>query len=163
MIVGPRAFKPLAIIVSPLAMIVGLRRCCFAMIVSPTRFVFASPRHTVCKPLQLEVLAEELKGENRLQVAVHVLKACRLYGAEVRTGSTDAEEIVVAEKERVKKRKQRGVLCQHVVQRVPLKRTSLIARLFTPFLSMTIFCRLASCVQEVECTTLQRLFYGYRP
>ena len=59
-------------------------------------------------PKALEVLAEELKGENRLQAAVHVLKACRLYGAEVPTGSTDAEDIVIGEKERVKKRQQRS-------------------------------------------------------
>jgi hypothetical protein len=61
-------------------------------------------------PKALEVLAEELKGENRLHAAVHVLKACRLYGAEVPTGSTDAEEIVVAEKERVKRRQWRESL-----------------------------------------------------
>lgn len=59
-------------------------------------------------PKALEVLAEELKGENRLHAAVHVLKACRLYGAELSTGSTDAEEIEVAERERVKKRQQRA-------------------------------------------------------
>jgi len=59
-------------------------------------------------PKALEVLAEELKGENRLHAAVHVLKACRLYGAELSTGSTDAEEIEVAERERIKKRQQRA-------------------------------------------------------
>jgi hypothetical protein len=58
-------------------------------------------------PKALEVLAEELKGENRLHAAVHVLKACRLYGAELPLGSTDVGEIVVTEKERVKKRQQR--------------------------------------------------------
>jgi len=59
-------------------------------------------------PKALEVLAEELKGENRLHAAVHVLKACRLYGAELPAGSTDAEEIEVTERERVKKRQQRA-------------------------------------------------------
>ena len=59
-------------------------------------------------PKALEVLAEELQGENRLQAAVHVLKACRLYGAEVPTGATDAEDIVIREKERVKNRQQRS-------------------------------------------------------
>jgi hypothetical protein len=59
-------------------------------------------------PKALEVLAEELKGENRLHAAVHVLKACRLYGAELRSGSTDAEDIVIMEKERVKNRQQRS-------------------------------------------------------
>ena len=59
-------------------------------------------------PKALEVLAEELQGKNRLQAAVHVLKACRLYGAEVPTGATDAEDIVIREKERVKNRQQRS-------------------------------------------------------
>src|SRR5713101_1547322 len=39
--------------VSLFAMIVGLRLCLFAIIVSPTQPVFASPCDTVCKPLQL--------------------------------------------------------------------------------------------------------------
>ena len=39
-------------------MIVGPRRCFFAMIVSPTGFVFASPRHTVCKPLHVGIVHE---------------------------------------------------------------------------------------------------------
>jgi SAM-dependent methyltransferase len=55
-------------------------------------------------PEALEVLAEELKGENRLHAAVHVLKFCRLYGAELPIGSMDVGEIVVTEKERVKER-----------------------------------------------------------
>jgi hypothetical protein len=58
-------------------------------------------------PKALEVLAEELKGENRLHAAVHVLKACRLYGAELPLGPTDVGEIVIVEKERVKQRQQR--------------------------------------------------------
>lgn len=57
-------------------------------------------------PKALEVLAEELKGENRLHAAVHVLKACRLYGAELPVGSTDVEEIVLTEKARVKSKRQ---------------------------------------------------------
>ena len=56
----------------------------------------------------LEVLEQELEGENRLQAAVHVLKGCRLYRAELPSGSIDAAEIAVAEKERVKKRQQRA-------------------------------------------------------
>lgn len=59
-------------------------------------------------PKALEVLAEEMEeGENRLLAAVHVLKACRLYGAEVPTGSTDVEEIIVTEKERVNGKRKR--------------------------------------------------------
>ena len=82
-------------------------------------------------PKVLEVLAEELKGENRLHAAVHVLKACRLYGAELPSGSTDVEEIVVMEKERVKKRQQReyfaniSYLTLPVVDH-PINRTSLL-------------------------------------
>ena len=49
-------------------------------------------------PKALEVLEQELEGENRLQAAVHVLKSCRLYGAELPSGSIDAAEIAVAEK-----------------------------------------------------------------
>ena len=71
------------------------------------RWMGTTDRLRALLPKALEVLAEELKGENRLHAAVHVLKACRLYGAELPVGSTDAEEIVVAEKERVKKRQQR--------------------------------------------------------
>lgn len=40
-------------IVSPFAMIVSLNALVFAMIVSPTMRLFASPRLTVCKPLHL--------------------------------------------------------------------------------------------------------------
>src|SRR5947209_7209210 len=45
--------KPLAIIVSLFARIVGPRAALFAIIVSPKTRLFASPRHTVCKPLQI--------------------------------------------------------------------------------------------------------------
>ena len=58
-------------------------------------------------PKALEVLKCGLEGETPLPAAVHVLKACRLYGAELPSGSTDVEEIVVVEKERVKQRRQR--------------------------------------------------------
>ena len=58
-------------------------------------------------PKALEVLTHELEGENRLQAAVHVLKACRLYGAELPVGPTDVGEIVIVEKERLKQRQQR--------------------------------------------------------
>jgi hypothetical protein len=58
-------------------------------------------------PKALAALTHELEGENRLQAAVHVLKACRLYGAELPLGPTDVGEIVIVEKERVKQRQQR--------------------------------------------------------
>jgi hypothetical protein len=58
-------------------------------------------------PKALEVLELELQGEDRLQAAVHVLKACRLYGAELPLGPTDVGEIVIVEKERLKQRQQR--------------------------------------------------------
>src|SRR5712691_11788834 len=46
--------------VSLFAMIVGLPPRLFAMIVSPPQPVFASPRHPVCKPLQITVAVELL-------------------------------------------------------------------------------------------------------
>jgi transposase-like protein len=58
-------------------------------------------------PKALEVLELELQGEDRLQAAVHVLKACRLYGTELPLGPTDVGEIVIVEKERLKQRQQR--------------------------------------------------------
>src|SRR5215510_4481258 len=58
-------------------------------------------------PKVLKVLSEEMDGENRLQAAMHVLKACKLYGAEVGIGPTDAAEIALQEKETLKKRQQR--------------------------------------------------------
>ena len=58
-------------------------------------------------PKALKVLAEELEGENRLHAAVHVMKACKLYGTEVSIGPTDAAEIAIQEKEKLKKRQQR--------------------------------------------------------
>ena len=48
-------------IVSLFAIIVGLPPRLFAIIVRPTQTVFASPRHTVCKPLQV-VLQTGLRG-----------------------------------------------------------------------------------------------------
>jgi hypothetical protein len=59
-------------------------------------------------PKALKVLAEEMEtGDNRLQAALHVLKACKLYGAEVGIGPTDAAEIALQEKEKLKERHQR--------------------------------------------------------
>ena len=55
--------KPFARIVSPFAMSVGQRVCIFAMIVSPTRHVSASPCQTFCKPLQV---LREATWETRL-------------------------------------------------------------------------------------------------
>ena len=38
---------------------------------------------------------------------MHVLKACKLYGAEVSIGPMDAAEIALQEKETLKKRQER--------------------------------------------------------
>jgi len=71
------------------------------------RWMGTTDRLRALLPQALEVLAEELQGENRLQAAVHVLKACRLYGAEWPAGPTEAADIVVAEKEHVQNRQRR--------------------------------------------------------
>ena len=58
-------------------------------------------------PKALDVLAQELEGENPVPVAVHILKACGLYGLLAPQGPVEAEEMAVAEQERVNQRKQR--------------------------------------------------------
>jgi hypothetical protein len=64
----------------------------------------------VMLPKALKVLAEELEGENRLHAAVHVLKACKLYGAEVSIGPTEVEDVAIQEKERLQKRRHRELM-----------------------------------------------------
>jgi hypothetical protein len=58
-------------------------------------------------PKALDVLAQELEGENPVPVAVHILKACGLYGLLAPDGPVEPEEAAVAEQERVNHRKQR--------------------------------------------------------
>jgi len=46
-------------------------------------------------PKALEVLKGELEGEQPLPAAVHVLKACGLYGLPIPTGATDPQTIAL--------------------------------------------------------------------
>ena len=58
-------------------------------------------------PKALDVLEHELDGETPLPAAVHILKACGLYGLLIPAGPVEPEEAAVAEQERVNQRKQR--------------------------------------------------------
>jgi hypothetical protein len=58
-------------------------------------------------PKALDVLEQELEGENRIQAAVHLLKAAGAYGLSVPSGPVDPEEAAVAEQERVNHQRQR--------------------------------------------------------
>jgi hypothetical protein len=56
-------------------------------------------------PQALEVLKSELEGETPLPAAIHVLKACGLYGGvPVPQGPTEVEDAVIAEKARQRHR-----------------------------------------------------------
>ena len=60
-------------------------------------------------PKALEVLKCELEGEHPLPAAVHVLKACGLYGVVSPLGPTEVEDAVLAEQERQSERRRRAV------------------------------------------------------
>jgi hypothetical protein len=60
-------------------------------------------------PKAPEVLARELEGEHPLAAAVHVLKACGLYGLVTLLGPTKVEDAVLAEQERQSERRRRAV------------------------------------------------------
>jgi hypothetical protein len=60
-------------------------------------------------PKALEVLKCELEGEHPLPAAVHVLKACGLYGVVSPLGPTEVEDAVLAEQERRSERRRRAV------------------------------------------------------
>src|SRR5215471_3398502 len=55
-------------------------------------------------PKALEVLQNELEGEHPLPAAVHVLKACGLYGNVSPLGPTEMEDALLAEQERQSER-----------------------------------------------------------
>jgi hypothetical protein len=61
-------------------------------------------------PKALEVLKCELEGETPLPAAVHVLKACGLYGMVPPHGATALEDVVLAEQERQRERHRRAVM-----------------------------------------------------
>jgi hypothetical protein len=56
-------------------------------------------------PKAIEVLEKELEGEHALLAATHVLKACKLYGAEREIGSVEAVDIALDD-QRVLSRRQ---------------------------------------------------------
>jgi len=61
-------------------------------------------------PKALEVLKCELEGEAPLPAAVHVLKACGLYGMLPPRGPTEVEDVVLAEQERQGARRRTALL-----------------------------------------------------
>jgi hypothetical protein len=56
-------------------------------------------------PKALEILKCELEGETPLPAAVHVLKACGLYGMSAPHGPTEVDDIDLAQRRRVYERK----------------------------------------------------------
>jgi hypothetical protein len=61
-------------------------------------------------PKALEVLKSELEGETPLPAAVHVLKACGLYGMLPPRGPTEVEDAVLAEEERQSERRRKALM-----------------------------------------------------
>src|SRR5262249_50104347 len=61
-------------------------------------------------PKALEVLKSELEGETPLPAAVHVLKACGLYGMLSPRGPTEVEDAVLAEEERQSERRRQALM-----------------------------------------------------
>jgi hypothetical protein len=59
-------------------------------------------------PRALEVLKSELEGEAPLPAAVHVLKACGLYGMVIPLGPTEVDDALLAEQERQSTRLRRA-------------------------------------------------------
>jgi hypothetical protein len=60
-------------------------------------------------PKALELLKCELEGEAPLPAAVHVLKACGLYGMVPPRGPTEVEDVLLAEQERQSERRRRAL------------------------------------------------------
>jgi hypothetical protein len=60
-------------------------------------------------PKALEVLKGALEGEAPLPAAVHVLKACGLYGMPAPQGPTDVEDVVIAQRRRAYERMLTGL------------------------------------------------------
>ena len=60
-------------------------------------------------PKALEVLKCELEGETPLPTAIHVVKACGLYGMPAPQGPTDVEDVVVAQRRRAYERMLTGL------------------------------------------------------
>jgi hypothetical protein len=61
-------------------------------------------------PKALEVLKHELEGEQPLPAAVHVLKACGLYGIVAPLGPTEVQDVVLAEQQRQGERRRAALM-----------------------------------------------------
>ena len=61
-------------------------------------------------PKALEVLQSELEGDHPLPAAVHVLKACGLYGNVSPLGPTEVEDALLAEQERQSERRRKTLM-----------------------------------------------------
>jgi hypothetical protein len=61
-------------------------------------------------PKALAVLTRELEGEHPLPAAVHVLKACGLYGVLPPRGPTEVEDAVLAEQQRQGERRRAALM-----------------------------------------------------
>ena len=61
-------------------------------------------------PKALEVLKSELESETPLPAAVHVLKACGLYGMLPPCGPTEVEDAVLAEQGRQSERRRKALM-----------------------------------------------------
>ena len=61
-------------------------------------------------PKALEVLKDALEGEHPLPAAVHVLKACGLYGNVSPLGPTEVEDAVLAEQQRQGERRRTALM-----------------------------------------------------
>jgi transposase-like protein len=61
-------------------------------------------------PKALDVLTRELEGDNPLPAAIHVLKACRLYGTPMVQGPTEVEDIAIAAQERAQARERKALV-----------------------------------------------------
>jgi hypothetical protein len=60
-------------------------------------------------PRAVEVLKEQLESEQPLPAAVHVLKACGLYGMLPPRGPAEVEDAVLAEQERQSERRRKAL------------------------------------------------------
>lgn len=62
-------------------------------------------------PKALDALAAELDGETPLPAAIHVLKACGLYGLPAPSGPAETEDAVLDEQERQQERRTMRLPC----------------------------------------------------
>jgi len=61
-------------------------------------------------PKALDVLSRELEGDTPLPAAIHVLKACSLYGTPMVAGPTEVEDVAIAAQARMQDRQHKALL-----------------------------------------------------